>query len=111
MASVWLTSSLLISTIFVSESVPDSGSLLKLSEQNPGFDGINTDLFHCDGDTKEGSFTFDSGRGVAHFAMNHDTVYVEYFAPTFWWTGISAAGLVISFAFCPSDFAANHKRK
>ena len=94
MALVLLTISSLIVTIFATES--STPSTLHLSESYPGFDGVNQNTFRCSSEVKDGSFTFDSGRGVSYFALSNDMFYLEYYAPMFYWTGFAASGIIIT---------------
>lgn len=84
-----LVSLCIFSSLF---TVKSSQSTLYLSEHYPGFDGINENIFKCSSNTKDGSFLFDSGRGIAYFASSDDMFYLEYYAPMFYWTGFASSG-------------------
>ena len=68
---------------------------LSLSDNYPGFDGMNKDLLHCNSNMKTGTFSFDSGRGIAHYTLSDDMFYMEYYAPQIYWTGLSSTGIII----------------
>eukprot|EP01083_Nonionella_stella_P020680 57392_1 len=79
-----LLSSCMISIILASDSIP---SLLRY----PQFDGTDINIFQCHSNSKEGSFTFDSGRGKAYFALSDTMLYMEYYAPMLYWTGLTSS--------------------
>ena len=91
MSRVLLTASTLITTLYATESSSTS-STLHLSEDYPGFDGVDR-TFKCGSDVRDGSFTFDSGRGISYFALSDDMFYLEYYAPMFYWTGFASSGI------------------
>ena len=68
---------------------------LLLSDVYPGFDGMDSDIMECDSNTRDGSFTFDSGRGITYFVLSDNMFYLEYYAPIFYWIGHSPAGIII----------------
>eukprot|EP01084_Bolivina_argentea_P141490 248615_1 len=88
-SALLLISSWMILILQSSENVFESKLLL--SEEYPGFDGVDPNIIECDLNTKSGIFSFDSGRGIAYFVLSNTMFYIEYYAPTLYWTGHSPA--------------------
>lgn len=91
MAKLLVTVSSLIAGLLASDA--PAQSILHFSEDYPGFDGIDKNTFKCGSEVRDGTFTFDSGRGISYFALSDDMFYLEYYAPMFYWTGFASAGI------------------